>query len=334
MKTRQVWVEQPGRPEVLLLREMELLPLQPDAVCIQVEAAGVTFADVMVRRGKPHPGSPRIPLVPGFEIAGTIIQVGVQVKGLIVGERVVAVVHSGGYASHICVEAWRCIPIAATTDAAQAVALVVNYWTAWYLLHRAAHVQSGQRLLIHGVSGGVGTALAQLGHLGDLDMFGTAAAHKHDLVRTLNVRPIDYRHDDFVARIAEWTGGKGVDLVIDPIGGSHWVQSYRTLSRGGRLLLSGVQALAHQPGIALLPSALALLVLALLPDGKTVRFVGLIPEKVPDLYRQDLTRLVNYLEEAKIQPIISRIFPLSAAAEAHGYLEHGEGAGKIILIPD
>jgi len=334
MKAKQVWVEQPGGAEVLTLREVQLPSLQAGEVCIGVEASGVTLADIIARRGKPHPGSPRIPLVLGFEIAGTLLEVGTDVTGLTAGQRVIAVVHSGGYSSHICVDAWRCIPIPDALDAIQAVALVVNYWTAWHLLHRAGKVQPGQRLLIHGASGGVGTALAQLGHLAGLEMYGTASLRKHDLVRALSVTPIDYRHDDFVARVAEWTAGSGVDLVIDPIGGDNWLRSYRTLGRGGRLLLTGIQSLADKPAVMLLPSALRMLFLALLPDGKSVRFVGLIPENLRDNYREDLTQLVIYLAEGKINPIINRTFPLSEVAEAHRYLESGEVTGKIVLTPD
>ncbi|MBA3869960.1 MAG: zinc-binding dehydrogenase [Anaerolineae bacterium] len=334
MKAKQVWVERPGGTEVLTLREVDLPPLQPNEVCIEVEASGVTLADIIARRGKPHPGSPRIPLVLGFEIAGTIMHVGSDVSGLTVGQRVIAVVHSGGYSSHICVEAWRCIPIPDGMAMISAVALVVNYWTAWHLLHRAGNVQPRQRVLIHGVSGGVGTALAQLGHLAGLEMYGTASLSKHEQVRALNVIPIDYRHDDFVARIAEWSASNGVDLVIDPIGGNNWLRSYRTLGKGGRLLLTGIQSLADKPNVLLLPSALRMLFLALLPDGKSVRFVGLIPENLRDSYREDLTKLVIYLAEGKINPIINRTFPLSEVAEAHRYLESGEVTGKLVLTPN
>ncbi|MBA3869205.1 MAG: zinc-binding dehydrogenase [Anaerolineae bacterium] len=333
MKAKQIWVEQSGGPEVLTVRETEVGPLAADAVCIQVEASGVTQADVIARKGKPHPGSPRIPLVLGFEIAGTIVQLGTRVTALSLGQRVVAVVNSGGYSSHICVEEWRCIPIPDEVDAIRAVVLVVNYWTAWHMLHHASNLQPGKRLLVHGVSGGVGTALAQLGNLCELEMYGTASVNKHDFVRTLNVTPIDYRQDDFVARIAELTGD-GVDLVIDPIGGHNWKRSYRTLRKGGRLLLSGIQSLADKPTIALLPSAIQMLFLTLLPDGKSIRFVGLIPERQRDRYREDLSQLVRSLAEGKINPVISQTFPLSAAAEAHRYLESGEALGKVVLIPD
>ncbi|MEP6987894.1 MAG: zinc-binding dehydrogenase [Chloroflexota bacterium] len=318
---------------MLTLRETELHSPAIDEVCIQVEASGVTLADVMARKGKPHPGSPRIPLVLGFEIAGTIIQVGAGVTGLAVGQRVIAVVPSGGYSSHICVETWRCIPLPDEVDGIPAVALVINYWTAWHILHRASHLQPGQRVLVHGISGGVGTALAQLGHLSELKMYGTASANKHNFVRTLNVTPIDYRRDDFVAQIGKLTGD-GVDLVIDPIGGSNWSRSYRTLRKGGRLLLTGIQSLAEKPNRALLPSALQMLFLGILPDSKSIRFVGLIPEKRRDSYHEDLIQLVTYLVEGKINPVISRTFPLSSAVEAHRYLENGKAVGKLVLTPD
>lgn len=219
MKAKQVWVDRPGGTDVLTLREVDLPPLQPTEVYIEVEASGVTQADIMSRRGKQHPGSPPIPLTLGFEVAGTIVQVGTEVAGLTIGQRVIAVVASGGYSSHLAVEAWRCIPIPDGVNIASAVALSVNYWTAWHLLHRAAKVQPQQRMLIHGASGGVGTALAQLGHLAGLEMYGTRRSPSTSRYAPCMSPPIDYRGDDFVARIAEWTQGRGVDLVVDPIGG-------------------------------------------------------------------------------------------------------------------
>lgn len=333
MKAKQVWVDRPGGTDVLTLREVDLPPLQPTEVYIEVEASGVTQADIMSRRGKQHPGSPPIPLTLGFEVAGTIVQVGTEVAGLTIGQRVIAVVASGGYSSHLAVEAWRCIPIPDGVNIASAVALSVNYWTAWHLLHRAAKVQPQQRMLIHGASGGVGTALAQLGHLAGLEMYGTASLAKHEQVRALHVTPIDYRGDDFVARIAEWTQGRGVDLVVDPIGGDNWTRSYRTLAKGGRLLLTGIQSLADKSGLLLLPSALQMLFWALLPDGRSVRFVGLQPERMRDSYREDLTTLVRYLADGTIDPIISQMFPLSDVAQAHRCLESSSATGKVVLIP-
>lgn len=333
MKTRQIWVRQAGGTEVLQLEEATLAAPQADEVMVHVDAVGLTRADVMARKGRPHPGSPPIPIILGLEIAGTIEAVGADVHDFKVGQRVVSAVESGGCSDYVNIPAWRCIALPdAITDPIQAAASIVNYWTAYYILNRASDLKPGQRILIHGVGGGLGTALVHMAIPKQLEIYGTASAQKHDTIRTWGVTPIDYRGEDFVQRIQQLTGD-GVDLVTDPIGGPNWRRSYQTLRRGGKVIICGYQAMGDKPMPANLPHALSMLRRALQPDGKFVGFVGLNPASARDVYRQDVTQIMQLLADGVFTPIIGATYPLEEVAAAHQAMEDGAVVGKIVLIP-
>jgi NADPH:quinone reductase-like Zn-dependent oxidoreductase len=198
-------------------------------------------------------------------------------------------------------------------------------------MHRTASVQSGERILVHGAAGGVGSALLELGKLAGLEMYGTASTYNHELVSALGATPIDYRAEDFVARIRDLTGD-GVDVVFDPIGGArHLWRSYRTLRRGGRLVWFGVAA-AKKAGLRVIPLTLLMrTVLALVPDGKKA---PLSPDlsKENAWYRKTLAELLDMLAAGTIQPVVAARIPLAEAARAHELLERGGYAGKVVLI--
>jgi NADPH:quinone reductase-like Zn-dependent oxidoreductase len=217
-------------------------------------------------------------------------------------------------------------------DPAQAVCLVANYLTAYMAMHGTANVQRGERILVQGAAGGVGTALVELGRLAGLEMYGTASAYNHDLVSAMGATPIDYRSEDFVERIRDLTGD-GVDVVFDPIGGARQLwRSKQALCKGGRLVWFGVAA-AKKQGLRVIPLTLLTVgLLKVLPDGKQV-------QTTPDLskdnawYRETLTELLDLLAEGKLEPIVAERIPLFEAARAHELLERGGYAGKMVLIP-
>ena len=237
----------------------------------------------------------------------------------------------GGYAESVCMPANEWVPLPAGIDPAEAVCLVINYLTAHVMLHRAAKVRHGERILVHGAAGGVGTALLELGKLAGLEMYGTASKHNHELVSELGATPIDYRAEDFVERIRQLTGD-GVDVVFDPIGGARQVwRSYRAVRKGGRLVWFGVAA-AKKTGLRVIPcTLLAIGLLKLLPDGKRV-------PTAPDLskdnagYRETLAELIRLLEAGKIKPLVASRIPLVEAARGHALLERGGYAGKVVLV--
>ena len=337
MKHRRVIVTRHGGPEVLRAIEEDLPEPKAGEVRVKVLAAGVSAYDLMFRQSGKLPGTPRVPFTPGEDVVGLVDKLGAGVSTLELGQTVAGATFSlgigGGYAEYICMPADEWVPVPTGLDPAEVVCLVINYLTAHVMLHRAARVQSGERVLIQGAAGGVGTALLQLGKLAGLEMHGTASKQNHDLVSELGATPIDYRTEDFVRRIRKLTGD-GVDVVFDPIGGARQVwRSYRALGRGGRLVWFGV-ASAKKNGLRVIPfTLLAIGLLKLIPDGKRI-------PTAPDLskdnagYREVLTELIQLLEAGKIKPLVASRIPLIEASGAHKLLERGGYAGKVVLVTD
>jgi NADPH2:quinone reductase len=193
----------------------------------------------MMREGI-HPETPRLPFTPGWDLIGVVDRLGVGVSGIVSGQLVAALPISGAYAEFVCLPPRELVPVPAGVDAAEAVSLVLNYVTAYQMLHRSAKVRPGQRVLIHGAAGGVGSALLQLGRLTGLEMYGTCSSRGGLAVADLGGIPIDYQHQDFVTEIHRRTS-EGVDVVFDGIGGPHIWRSRKALHAGGRVV-----ALAHQ----------------------------------------------------------------------------------------
>jgi NADPH:quinone reductase-like Zn-dependent oxidoreductase len=279
------------------------------------------------------------PYTPGEDVVGVVDKLGAGVSGHELGQRVALWTFgdAGGYSEHICTPADRAVPVPDELDSVDAVALVVNYLTAYVAMHQMARVQGGERILAHGAAGGVGSALVQLGNLGGLEVFGTASAYNHELVRSLGATPIDYRSEDFVARIRDMTGD-GVDVVFDVIGGGRQLwRSARALRKGGRLIMLGM-ASAVQSGMKKIPGSMLVVGLVkLLPNGKEAP-MGPGMEKFPkqnmDWYRESLAHFFDLAATGKMKPVIAECFPLAEASRAHGFMESGGYAGKVVLTVD
>ena len=300
-------------------------------VRVKTLAAGVSAHDLMVRRGW-FPGFPRPPFTPGVDVVGVVDAVGPGVSNVEAGHTIAALLEAeGGYAESVLVPAGAAVPVPEGVEPAEAVCVVANYLTAYAMLHRGAEVRVGERVLIHGGAGGVGSALIELGGLAGLDMYATASRRNHDLVRSLGATPIDYRSEDFVDRIRALTG-VGVDVVFDPIGGARQLwRSYRALRRGGRLIWFGVAA-SSRSGLRVIPaSLLTRLALSLLRDGKRAPMPP-SAAKPEDWYRRTLEQLLAYLADGAIHPVVADRIPLADAAAAHEMLERGGHAGKVVLV--
>ena len=332
-KNTRVVIARLGGPEVLQLVD-EDMPTVPDGhVRVKVLATGVAFADVLMRHGL-YPDAPQLPFSPGYDIVGEVDVSGPNVTGFQVGQRVAALTMIGGYSRYAVVPAAHLVPVHEGLDSAEAVSLVLNYVTAYQMMHRVAKLSSGQAILIHTAAGGVGTAALQLGNIQGLKMFGTASRPKHDLVRRLGGTPIDYRSEEFLSRVRE-TIPAGIDCVLDPIGGTQWWKSYRCLRRGGSLICFGAQAaVAGGKGVAALGFALLGLMKAL-PDGRHASWYNVkkLRDAKPDWFREDLSQLFQLLAVRQIQPVIAGKFPLREAARANELLEKSQGAGKFVLLP-
>jgi NADPH2:quinone reductase len=207
MKNTRIVITALGSPSVLKPIQEDLPQPGAGEVGIKILATGVAFADVLMRYGL-YPNTPPLPFTPGYDVVGVIEKLGDGVSGFTVGQTVAALTKWGGYSQFINLPVSELTSVPAGLDPAEAVSLVLNYVTAWQMLHRLAQLQPGQSVLIHGAAGGVGTAALELGRLAGLVTYGTASRAKHDLVIGLGGKPIDYKNEDFVSRVLECTAAR------------------------------------------------------------------------------------------------------------------------------
>jgi NADPH:quinone reductase-like Zn-dependent oxidoreductase len=311
-----------------------------------VLAAGVSLPDLLMREGV-HPETPRLPFTPGWDLIGVVDRLGDGVSGIEPGQIVAALPITGAYAEFVCLPQRELVSVPSGLDAAEAVSLVLNYVTAYQMLHRSAQVRPGQRVLIHGAAGGVGSALLQLGRLAELEMYGTCSSRGASVVSDLGGVPIDYQHQDFVKEIPRLTS-EGVDVVFDGIGGTHIWRSRKALRPGGRVVAYGLTASLRGGRLASGRSgrrhrsrgiAIFGLYMAggwLLPGRKRVvpYSIQWLKRLRPAWFRQDLIALFNLLQQQKIKPLIAQRFPLAEARQAHELLGKGGVTGKIVLVPN
>lgn len=334
MKYKRVITTRPGGSEVLKVIEDELPEPKAGEVRVKILAVGVAFTDVMMREGV-YPGVPKLPYSPGYDIVGIVDKLGEGVSEFMPGERVVALTIVGGYSEFLCVPARDLVPVPARVDAIEAVSVVLHYLTAYQMLYRVAQVKPGQKILIHGAGGGVGTALLELGKLVELEMYGTEARSKHELVSQLGGIPIDYQAEDVGDRLQELS--HSIDVVFDSIGGRNLLRSYRLLRRSGRLVnygfLSAFKGDKHKM-FAIGATLLQVKLLNLIPDSRKVSFYSIADYKTnhPDWYRKDLAALLNLLAKGQIKPIVARSLPLTEARHAHELLDRATVSGNLVLI--
>jgi NADPH:quinone reductase-like Zn-dependent oxidoreductase len=345
MRHTRIIVTRYGGPDALQVIEEERPDPKPGEVRVKVLAAGVSLPDLMAREGI-HPETPRLPFTPGWDLVGVVDQLGEGVRGLEPGEWVAALPISGAYAEFVCLPQSELVPVPAGLDAAEAVSLVLNYVTAYQMLHRSAEVKPGQRALIHGAAGGVGTALLQLGHLATLEMYGTCSSRGASTVSALGAVPIDYQQLDFVEEIRRLTG-TGVDVVFESIGGAHIWRSRKALRPGGRVVAYGLTGSLQGGRIAsgrggrrnrfgrIAIFGLYVAAGAVLPDRKRVGIYSIqrLKRRKPAMFREDLTALFDLAKQHKIKPLVAQRIPLSEARQAHELLGKGGVSGKIVLVP-
>lgn len=339
---RQIAIARHGGPEALVLLEGEDPIAGEREIRIRIRAAGVNFADVLARMGL-YPDAPPLPFVPGYEVSGVVDQVGQGASGFAVGDHVLALTRFAGYADTVVVPAEQAVAIPAGKDFRAAAALPVNYLTAFLMLERLACLQRGDRVLIHGAGGGVGLAALQIAKAKGAQTFGTASMAKHERLKEMGLdHAIDYRTQDFEAVIHELTGGKGVDVALDPNGGESARKSYRSLAPMGRLVLFGLASSSgsgKKRNIATAAKALARTPIyhpiKLMNDNKGVIGVNLgrlwtEGEKV----RAMLAEVVQRWADGELSPTIDSTFPLEEAAAAHDRLQERRNFGKTVLTVD
>ena len=335
---RQVVIPRHGPPDVLEVREAPVPEPREGELRIKVRAAGVNFSDILARIGI-YPDAPKPPAVVGYEVAGVVDAHGPGVFTPAEGERVLALTRFGGYSEYVVVPASQAFRFPDRLSDAEAAAVPVTYITAALALYRMAALSAGETVLVHNAGGGLGIAATQLARLRRARVFGTASAAKHDALRAFGVEEaIDYRHANVRAEIERITKGRGVDVVLDPIGGQSFADSYRMLAPLGRLVMVGVSAMATGETRNLLRvlrtwwSMPAFAPLSLLNRNRGV--FGLNVGHLWDEGRQVqplFELLLQELGAGRLQPIVARTFPYERAADAHRFIQGRSNVGKVVL---
>jgi NADPH2:quinone reductase len=319
-----VEIAAPGGPEALRTCRRPTPAPGPGEVLIRAVAAGVNRPDVMQRRGL-YPPPPGASDLPGLEVAGEVVAVGEGVADPAPGARVSALVAGGGYAEYCAVPVALCLPIPQGLSLIEAAALPETFFTVWTNVFERGGLRAGERFLVHGGTSGIGTTAIQLAREFGAEVFATAGSpEKCAFCEQLSARAIDYRREDFVERVKTWTQGRGVDLILDLVGGPYLQRNLDVLAPDGRLVLIAVQGGARAD-INLLPIFLKRLTVT----GSTLRPRG-VAEKaaIAAALREQVWPL---LEAGRIRPVIHGTFPLERAAEAHALMESSRHIGKIVL---
>jgi NADPH:quinone reductase-like Zn-dependent oxidoreductase len=339
---RQIWISKAGPPETLLLKEAPDPNPRAGEARIRVEASGINFADVMGRMGL-YPDLPKIPVVPGYEVAGRVDAVGEGVDPAWIGRNVFALTRFGGYADVVCAPTGRIFARPEGMSAEEGAAIPVNYLTAWQLIVVMGGLKAGETMLVHSAGGGVGVAATQIAkHLG-AKVIGTASAAKHQELRALGVdHLIDYRTEDFEKRAREITQGRGVELILDAVGGESLKKGYRLLAPTGRLGIFGASSAATNKtgGMLGMMSMLAgtpwlqFNPLSLMNANKGVFGVNLGHMwDEGDRIAGWMNQLVELWEQGVVKPRIARTFSFREAAAAHHFIQDRSNLGKVLLIP-
>lgn len=323
---RAVEIERPGGPEVLRITTRPTPRPGTGELLIRVAAAGVNRPDVLQRLGK-YPAPPGVSDIPGLEVAGTVVETGPDVTAWKPGDLVCALLAGGGYAEYCVAPAPQCLPLPHGLDLVAAAAIPETFFTVWANVFERGHLTSGESLLVHGGTSGIGTAAISLARALGARVFATAGSiEKCRACEGLGAeRAINYREEDFVGAIRESTGGRGVDLILDMVGGDYTPRNLETLAVEGRLVQI---AFLKSPKVEV--NLAVVMQKRLTITGSTLRPRS-VAEKgaIADALRR---RVWPLLEAGTVRPVIHSTFPLVAASDAHRLMESSLHIGKIVLL--
>jgi NADPH2:quinone reductase len=308
----------------LAVEDIPSPPIRDGAVRLAVHAAGINFADLLLVSGQ-YQEKPAFPFTPGMEAAGTVTEVAAGVSGLKVGDRVMALTGTGAYAEEVVVDANRAVKIPDKMDFAAAAAFPVAYGTSHGAFDWRAHLQPGEWLLVHGAAGGVGLTAVEIGKVMGARVIACAgSAEKLEIARQYGAdHLIDYSREDIRERVKAITGGRGADVVYDPVGGDAFDASLRSIAWGGRIIIIGFAS-------GRIPQVPANIVLV-----KNIDVIGFYwgshQARRPELLRDSYTKLLGWFEQGKLNPHISAKLDLSQVAKAMGLLQQRKSTGKVVL---
>ncbi len=336
---RQVWITKAGPPEVLEVREAADPQVGAGEVRIRVRAAGINFADLMARLGL-YPDAPPVPCVVGYEVAGEVDQVGAAVTEFAVGDRVFGMPKFGGYSDTLVIPALQTFAIPTDMSFEQAAALPVVYLTAYYMMMFTGNLREGSHVLVHSAAGGVGLAAIQLAKTRNCVIYGTASPSKHAFLREQGCdHPID-SGADYAAAVRAVAGDRGLDLVLDAVGGPSWKRGYDLLGPAGRLVCFGMSSAASGKTRSLVNALLQVIQIKkynpidLMNDNRTVGGcnMGHLFGRL-DLLRPQFAALLALWEAGKISPRVDKTFSFDEAASAHHFIHDRKAIGKVLLVP-
>ncbi len=339
---RQIWIMKAGAPEVLTLKEAPDPAPRSGELRIRVEASGVNFADILGRMGI-YPDLPALPVVVGYEVGGRVDAIGDGVDAAWLGRDVFAMTRFGGYADVVCVPENQVFARPPGMSAEQGAAIPVNYFTAWQLVVVMGALRAGETMLVHSAGGGVGIAATQIAkHIG-AQVIGTASTAKHAQLRALGVdHLIDYRNEDFEARTREIMAGRGVELILDAVGGASFKKGYRLLAPTGRLGMFGISSAAtgkERSIISMLRTVAGMPWFQFTPLALINQNKGVFGVNLGHLW-SELERirgwsdaLLELWSQGAVRPQIARTFRFEEAAAAHHYIQDRKNIGKVLLVP-
>ncbi len=334
---KQLVIPRYGPPEVLAVREASDPAVLPGTVRIRVRAAGVNFSDLLARQGL-YPDAPKPPCTVGYEVSGLVDALGAGVTAPRVGDRVVATTRFGGQSELVVVPTAVVFPLPAGWSLEQGAAFPVVYLTAHHMLVRVAAARRGETVLVHAAAGGVGLAVAELSRILGFRVLGLASAGKHAILREYGVEPLDGRDPCWFDAVRN-AAPRGVDVVLDAVGGDSWRHGYRLLAPAGRLVCYGASVLSEGLRRNLVKTVWRVLrfprfgPLGLMNDNKSVAGVNLGHLwNDQALLAPQVEALLGYAREGKLTPRVDRTFPLAEAAAAHRYIHERRNVGKVVLV--
>ena len=319
-------ISAPGGPEVLIPAVRPVPHPGQGEVLIRVAAAGVNRPDLMQRQGF-YPPPPGASDIPGLEIAGTVVQVGLGAHGFPLGTEVCALVSGGGYAEYAVAPAVQCLPLPRGLSVSEAASLPETFFTVWTNLFDRAHCRAGEVVLIHGGTSGIGVAAIQMAKAVGARVFATAGSYdKAHACETLGAeRGINYRQEDFVQVVKELTGGHGADIILDMVGGDYVARNIKVAAVEGRLV-----SIASLHGARVEIDLVRIMQKRLTLTGSTLR--PRPPEEKGAIAAELKRRIWPLIERGAIKPVVHQTFPLADAAEAHRLMESSNHIGKIVLL--
>ena len=337
---RQIVIPKYGSVSVFRIEEKPDPQPGKDEVLIRVKASGINFADILARRGL-YPDAPKLPMVVGYEVSGVVESVGEGADENLKGREVLAMTRFHGYSDAVAVPVTQIFEKPNSLSFEQVAALPVNYLTAYQLLITMGALKKEESVLIHNAGGGVGLAALDIAKKIGATTYGTASFGKHDFLKQRGLdHAIDYRTKDWLQKLKELTNGKGVELVIDPLGGTSWKKSYRALRATGRLGMFGIST-ATESGLGAKLSLLKVALqmpwfnpIGLMNTNKSAFGVNLgqMWGEAKKISRW-MQEILDGVEEGWVQPRVDKVFPFGKAGEAHAYIEARKNIGKVVLVP-